>query len=101
MLDRFDLSLVLVLFPSLGLAPVSLPVSLETLSLRACSAESVDALLIEVASAVEADASAFESGAGASPEDRLDDDPLSVPSTDSLLELELVLPLDPLLESEL
>ena len=99
-LDRFDLSLVLVLFPSLGLAPVSLPVSLETLSRRACSAESVDALLVEFASAVEADASAFETGAGASPEDRLDDDPLSVPSTDSLLELELVLPLDPLLESE-
>ena len=97
-LERFDLSLVLVLLPSLGLAPVSLPVSLETLSLSACSADSVDTLLAETASAAEADASAVE--ADESPDARLADDPLRVPSPDSLLELELVLPLDPLLESE-
>ena len=89
-LERFGLSVVLVLLPSLGLAPVSLPVSLETLSLSTCSADSVDTLLVEDASAVEADAS---------PDVFLDDDPLRVPSPDSLLEL--VLPLDPLLESEL
>ena len=88
-LERFDLSVSLVRLPSLGLAPVSLPVSLEILSLSTCSAASVDTLLVEDASTVEADVS---------PDALRDDNPLREPSSDSLREL--VLLLDPLLEPE-
>ena len=83
LLVRFDLSM------SLGLAPVSLPVSLEVLSLTTCSAVSVETLLVEAASTVEVDVS---------PDALRDDDPLREPSSDSLREL--VLLLDPLLEPE-